>query len=249
MNFLRKSRRLEGKSALVSAAAQGIGRDIALRLADEGATVLAVDLNADKLAELKGVGIETLASDASDAAAVANAIAGREFDILVNAVGWVHHGNIAATDYASWQRSFLINVDSAYHAIRAVLPGMLNRRMGSVITIASAASSVGGFPNRVAYGASKAALIGMFKALASDHVKDGVRFNAICPGTVDSPSLNERINAADDPAAARAAFIARQPMGRLGTSNEIAALAAYLAADESAFMTGSVLVIDGGATV
>jgi 2-keto-3-deoxy-L-fuconate dehydrogenase len=200
------------------------------------------------LRDLKGQGIDLRVFDGSDESAVRSAIAGMPFDVLVNCVGWVHHGTIGNTSYEEWQRAFRINVDSAFHTVRAVLPGMLERRAGSVVTIASAASSVGGFPNRVAYGASKAALIGMTKALAADHVKDGVRFNAICPGTVDSPSLNERINAADDPAAARVSFIARQPMGRLGRTEEIAALAAYLAADESAFMTGSILVIDGGAT-
>ena len=242
------SRRLAGKRAVVTAAAQGIGRAIAERLAAEGAEVLAVDINAERLQDLNSGPIRTAAFDASNEAATRAVLAGEPFDILLNCVGWVHHGTIAETGYDDWQKSFRINVDSAFHAVRAVLPGMLERGAGSIVTIASAASSVGGFPNRVAYGASKAALIGMTKALAVDHVKAGVRFNAICPGTVESPSLNDRINAAADPVAAKAAFIARQPMGRLGTAAEIAALAAYLAADESAFMTGSVLVLDGGAT-
>ena len=211
------STRLAGKTALVTAAAQGIGRAIAERLAAEGAAVLATDINGDRLSELHGGPIRTAVFDASDERAVVAAIGDQPFDILANCVGWVHHGTIAETSYEEWQRAFRINVDSAFHAIRTVLPGMLERGSGSVVTIASAASSVGGFPNRVAYGATKAALIGMTKALAADHVKAGVRFNAICPGTVDSPSLGERIAAFADPVAARAAFIARQPMGRLGS--------------------------------
>lgn len=240
--------RLAGKRAVVTAAAQGIGHAIALRLAAEGAEVLALDLNGDRLAQLKRPGISTATVDATDEAAVAAVLKDHPADILAHCVGWVHHGNLASTSYANWQRSFRINTDSAFHVMSNLLPGMLERRSGSVVVIASAASSVGGFPNRVAYGASKAALIGMTKAMAADHLKDGVRFNAICPGTVQSPSLDERINANADPVAARAAFIARQPMGRLGQPEEVAALAAYLAADESAFMTGSVLVLDGGAT-
>ncbi|WIY53247.1 SDR family oxidoreductase [Devosia sp. YIM 151766] len=249
MNPVIVSGRLKGKRALVTAGAQGIGRAIAERLAAEGAEVLATDLNAAALQNLTGDAIRTAAVDGTDAQALQLALGDKQFDILVNCIGWVHHGTLAETDYQQWRRSFQVNVDSAYHAISAVLPGMLERGQGSVITIASAASSVGGFPNRVAYGASKAALIGLTKALAADHVGQGVRFNAICPGTIDTPSLGERINATPDPAATRKAFIARQPMGRLGVASEIAALAAYLAADESAFMTGSSLVIDGGATV
>jgi 2-keto-3-deoxy-L-fuconate dehydrogenase len=241
-------RRLVGKRAVVTAAAQGIGRAIALRLAAEGAEVLALDLNAAKLSELTAPGISTRVADATDPAAVAASLGDYPADILAHCVGWVHHGNLAATSYADWQRSFRINADSAYLVLSSLLPGMLARRAGSVVIIASAASSVSGFPNRVAYAASKAALIGMTKALAADHVRDGVRFNAICPGTIQSPSLDQRINAFADPVAARAAFVARQPMGRLGQPDEVAALAAYLAADESVFMTGSVVILDGGAT-
>jgi len=241
--------RLSGKRAVVTAAAQGIGRAIAERLAEEGALVLALDINAKALATLAGPGIVTAVTDCTDPAILAAVIGERDIDILVTCVGWVFHGNVLDTDPASWEKAFRINVDSTYHAVRAALPGMLARRAGSVVVISSAASSVGGFPNRVAYGATKAALIGMVKAMAADHVRDGVRFNAICPGTVNSPSLNDRINAAADPDAARAAFIARQPMGRLGEAHEIASLAAFLASDESVYMTGSVVVMDGGATL
>jgi 2-keto-3-deoxy-L-fuconate dehydrogenase len=243
------SPRLNGKRAVVTAAAQGIGQSIALRFAAEGADVLAIDLNADRLRQIEGPTIRTLALDATDEVAVTAALADHPCDIIAHCVGWVHQGNLAATSYADWQRSFRINTNSAFLVIANLLPGMLQRRSGSVMVIASAASSIAGFPNRVAYGASKAALVGMTKALAADHVADGVRFNAICPGTVQSPSLDERIDSAADPVAARAAFIARQPMGRLGQTEEIAALAAYLAADESAFMTGTALVLDGGATI
>ena len=241
--------RLAGKTAYVSAAAQGIGAAIAQRLAAEGARVLASDINGAQLATIGGDGIETVTLDACNGEAVAAAIgAFGPLDILVNCVGWVHHGTIVDCAPKDWSRSFALNVDTAYFAIHAALPAMLERRAGSIINIASAASSIKGFPNRAAYGASKAALIGLTKAVAVDSAGHGVRCNAICPGTVDSPSLGERIAALPDPVAARAAFIARQPMGRFGTPEEIAALAAYLGADESAFMTGATLLLDGGAT-
>jgi len=240
-------RRLVGKKAIVTAAAQGIGRAIALRLAEEGALVTACDINDAKLSELSHPAISKQVFDASDETAI-----NRHFsevgpvDILVNCVGWVFHGTVLETDAANWHRSFQINVDSAFFAIKAVLPGMITKGGGSIITIASAASSVKGFPNRAAYGATKAALIGLNKAVAADHVGHNIRCNAICPGTVESPSLGDRINAFADPIAARAAFIARQPMGRLGSPDEIAALAAYMASDESGYMTGSSVIIDGG---
>ncbi|WP_375449674.1 SDR family oxidoreductase [uncultured Devosia sp.] len=243
------SDRLAGKIAYVSAAAQGIGAAIAQRLAAEGARVLASDINGAQLAGLTGKRIETVTLDARDGDAVASAIgAFGPLDILVNCVGWVHHGTVLDCSPQDWSRSFALNVDTAYFAIRVALPAMLERRAGSIVNIASAASSIKGFANRAAYGASKAALIGLTKAIAVDCASAGVRCNAICPGTVDSPSLGERIAAMPDPVAARAAFIARQPMGRFGTPEEIAALAAYLGADESAFMTGATLLLDGGAT-
>jgi len=241
-------RRLVGKKAIVTAAAQGIGNAIALRLAQEGAEVIACDINAEKLKKIQHPGITVSAFDASDEAAANQALAtAGPVDILVNCVGGVFHGTILETDYADWTLSFKINVDSAYFAIRSVLPGMLAVGKGSIVNMSSAASSVKGFPNRVAYGATKAAIIGLTKAIAVDHVGAGIRCNAICPGTVASPSLDERINAFADPVAARAAFIARQPMGRLGTPEEIASLAAYMASDESSYMTGAIVNIDGGA--
>ncbi|MCW5706885.1 SDR family oxidoreductase [Shinella sp.] len=243
------SRRLVGKTAFVTAAAQGIGRAIAERLAQEGASVIAGDLNAAKLEELQELGIKTQAFDASDGAAVADVLGShRNLDVLVNCVGWVHHGTILDADEQAWNRSFKLNIDPMYHAIRAALPDMLAAGRGSIVNISSAASSIKGFPNRAAYGTTKAAVIGLTKAVAADYVGQGVRCNAICPGTIASPSLEDRINAFDDPVAARAAFISRQPMGRLGTPAEVAALAAYLASDESQFMTGSVVLLDGGAT-
>jgi 2-keto-3-deoxy-L-fuconate dehydrogenase len=242
-------RRLVGKRAVVTAAAQGIGRAIAERFASEGAEVIACDLNRERLDELADRGMRTHVFDASDPEALAAELGGYgHVDVLVNGVGWVHHGNMLDTGPEDWARSFRLNVDPMYHAIRLFLPPMLEARKGSIINIASAASSIKGFPNRLAYGASKAAVIGLTKAVATDHAASGVRCNAICPGTVDSPSLAERINRFPDPVAARAAFIARQPMGRLGTAEEIAAMAAYLAADESAFTTGAVLLVDGGTT-
>ena len=240
-------RRLVGKKAIVTAAAQGIGRAIALRLADEGAEVIACDINYAKLGEISHPQITKRVFDASDEVAVNQHFQQTgPVDILVNCVGWVFHGTVLETDAANWHKSFKINVDSTFFAIKSVLPGMIAKGGGSIITIASAASSVKGFPNRAAYGATKAALIGLTKAVAADHVGQNIRCNAICPGTVESPSLGDRINAFADPVAARAAFIARQPMGRLGTPDEIAALAAYMASDESAYMTGSSVIIDGG---
>ena len=243
---------LKGKRALVTGAAQGIGRASALALAEEGAVVLATDTNRAKLAELPHVGgaMSTASLDVTDSDAIA-ALADRDgdVDVLVNVAGFVHHGSILECAEMDWDFSFDLNVKSMYRMIRAFLPGMLAAGSGSIINIASVASSMRGLPNRCAYGASKAAVIGLTKSVAADTVDKGVRCNAICPGTVQSPSLDQRIAAFDDPKEARKAFIARQPMGRLGTAEEIAAAVVYLASDAAAFTTGSTLVIDGGLTL
>jgi 2-keto-3-deoxy-L-fuconate dehydrogenase len=239
--------RLAGKRALVIAAAQGIGRAIAERFVQEGAEVIACDINAERLADLKALVASTRVFDASDPVALAAAIAGQsDIEVLVNCAGIVQHNTILDTSPEEWTRAFHVNIDPMYHAIRLVLPAMLRSGRGSIINIASVAGSIKGFPHRCSYGASKAAVIGLTKSVAADYARAGVRCNAIAPGTVDSPSLQGRIDSAPDPVAARAAFIARQAMGRLGRPEEIAAVAAYLAADESAFTTGSVIIVDGG---
>jgi 2-keto-3-deoxy-L-fuconate dehydrogenase len=245
------SLRLKGKTAFVTAAAQGIGRATALAFAAEGAQVYATDLNAAKLAELTGPGIHTLALDVRDTAAVM-AAAGQvgPIDILFNCAGFVHQGSVLDATEAEWDFAFDLNVKSMMRTSQAFLPGMLAKGGGSVINMASVASSVKGIANRFIYGASKAAVVGLTKSIAADFATRGVRCNCICPGTVQSPSLDERIAAnaaaAGSLEAARAAFIARQPMGRLGRPDEIAAMAVYLASDDSVFITGQALVIDGG---
>jgi 2-dehydro-3-deoxy-L-fuconate 4-dehydrogenase len=243
--------RLAGKTALVTAAAQGIGRATALAFAREGASVVATDINMTLLVELGAEeNIATRHLDVTDPDEIAEVAAEvQQLDVLFNCAGYVHHGTILECDERAWALSVELNVTSMYRLIRALLPGMLDRGGGSIVNVASVASSVKGVPVRCAYGASKAAVIGLTKSVAIDFVGRGIRCNAICPGTVQSPSLDDRIRAADDPEEARRAFIARQPMGRLGTPEEIAALAVYLASDESAYMTGSVLVIDGGLSV
>jgi 2-dehydro-3-deoxy-L-fuconate 4-dehydrogenase len=240
--------RLEGKRALVTAAAQGIGRAIALAMARAGAKVVATDVNTTLLVELEAeAGVITNALDVTDPAAVSRlAEAQPAFDVLVNVAGFVHHGSILDCDEKDYDFSMNLNVKSMYRVIRAFLPAMLEAGGGSIVNLASVASSLKGLPNRFIYGTSKAAVIGLTKSVAADFVGRGIRCNAIAPGTVETPSLEERIAAFDDPEAARKAFIARQPMGRLGTAEEIAALAVYLAADESAYTTGQVFVVDGG---
>lgn len=243
--------RLAGKSALVTGAAQGIGRATVELFALEGARVFATDINTEKLAEL--IGNEAVAThrlDVTALAEVANVIADiGPVDILISCTGFVHDGSILECDEDDFDFSMNLNVRAAYRVIRAVLPGMLNKGGGSIVNIASVVSSIKGAANRFIYGTSKAGLIGLTKSVAADFIGKGVRCNAICPGTVHSPSLDDRINAFDDPDAARKAFIARQPMGRLGTTDEIAALCVYLASDESAFVTGSEFIIDGGMTL
>jgi 2-keto-3-deoxy-L-fuconate dehydrogenase len=240
--------RLAGKRALVTAAGQGIGRAVAARLAEEGAAVLATDIDA---AKLSGLPCEAARLDVTDAGEVARAVQAARPDILFNGAGFVHHGTVLEATEDEWEAAMELNVRSMFRTIRAALPGMLDRGGGSIVNMASAASSVIGAPARCVYGTSKAAVIGLTKSVAKDFVGRGIRCNAICPGTVQSPSLDARIEAMGaqmegGAAAARAAFVARQPMGRLGEAGEIAALGAYLASDESAFMTGQAVVIDGG---
>jgi len=239
-------RRLEGKRAFVTAAAQGIGRAIALRFATEGAHVTAVDIDANKLSTLSDEGIETAGVDVTDSEALAQVLRNGHYDAVVNCVGWVHHGTILQCEPAEWRRTFQLNVDSVYEIARLVLPSMIAARRGSIVNIASLAGQRGA-ANRAAYSASKAAVVGLTKSISADFASSGIRCNAICPAMVDTPSLEERIEATPDPSATRALFVSRHPVGRLGSPEEVAALAAYLAADESAFMTGATLVLDGGA--
>lgn len=242
--------RLAGKTALITAAGQGIGRATVEAFLQEGARVIATDIDDAALATLPVC--ETHRLDVLDAAAIDNiAVATGPVDILFNCAGYVAHGSILDCDEASWDLSFNLNARAMYRLMRAFLPGMVAQGGGSIINMASAASSIKGVPNRFVYGASKAAVIGMTKSVAADFVAKGVRCNAICPGTVESPSLRQRIetqarDSGQSIAAVEAAFVARQPMGRVGNASEIAALAVYLAADESAFTTGAVHIIDGG---
>jgi 2-keto-3-deoxy-L-fuconate dehydrogenase len=243
--------RLLGKRVLITAAAQGIGRATALAMAREGAQVLATDVNATLLLDLEAEeGLTTASLDVTNASQIARlAEAQGARDVLVNVAGFVHHGSILECEEKDYDFSMNLNVRSMYRMIQAFLPAMLEHGGGSIINIASVASSIKGLPNRFIYGTSKAAVIGLTKSVAADYVRRGVRCNAIAPGTIQSPSLDERIGAFADPEAARREFIARQPMGRLGTAEEIAALAVYLAGDESAYTTGQVFVVDGGITI
>lgn len=250
--------RLKGKTALVTAAGQGIGRASALRFAREGANVLATDINAEALDALRtegGAQLHTRVLDVTDAGAIqalaAEYSGAQAFDVLFNCAGYVHAGSIADCSERDWAFAWELNVTSMYRLIRALLPAMLAKGGGSIINMSSAASSVKGVPNRFVYSTTKAAVIGLTKAVAADYVGRGIRCNAIAPGTVESPSLEQRIaaQAAEQGVpveTVRAAFVARQPMGRVGHADEIALLATYLASDESAFTTGTVQLIDGG---
>lgn len=244
--------RLSGKRALVTAAGAGIGRASALMMAREGARVLATDLDEAALASLAeeaGEALEARRLDVLDRDAVA-ALADDplEPDVLLNCAGIVAAGTLLDCDEAQWERSVALNMTAMFRVCRAVVPGMIARGGGSVINVASVAGGIVGVPNRFAYGATKAGVIGLTKGLAADHVGQGIRCNAIAPGTVESPSLRDRMRATGDEEAARRMFTARQPMGRLGRPEEIAALVVYLASDESAFTTGHVHVVDGGMT-
>jgi 2-keto-3-deoxy-L-fuconate dehydrogenase len=247
------SKRLSGKIALITAAAQGIGRASVLRFASEGAKVWATDINQNALdlllkenSELAPL-ITTSILDVRNTKAV-HAFADKvgTIDILFNCAGYVHQGDIFACSEEDWDFSFDVNVSSMYRTCRAFLPAMLAAGKGSIINMASVVSSVKGAPNRFVYGATKAAVIGLTKAIAADYVAKGIRCNALCPGTIETPSLGERIKAQGDEAKARAAFISRQPLGRLGRPDEIAELVLYLASDESSFTTGQAHIIDGG---
>jgi len=241
--------RLAGKRALITAAASGIGRETALTFAREGAHVLATDVSAENLTSLKAEAprLETAILDVTSAAAIGDLFAQRSFDVVFNCAGWVHQGSIEDCDEAAWTRSFQINVDSMYRICRAVIPQMLEGGGGSIVNMSSVASSVKGAPNRFAYGATKAAVIGLTKSIAADYAARRIRCNAVCPGTVHTPSLEDRVAALGGAAAeVWKGFTGRQPMGRLGTPAEIAALVLYLASDESAFTTGGAFVIDGG---
>lgn len=245
------SGRLTGKTAFITAAGQGMGKAAALAFAAEGAKVWATDVNPGPLQSLEGAaGISVRQLDATDERAIA-ALAAEigAVDVLLNCAGYVHHGSILDCAPTDWDFSMNVNVRSMYLVTRAFLPGMLAQKRGSIINMASIASSLRGLPNRCVYGTSKAAVIGLTKSIAADYVKQGIRCNAVCPGTIDTPSLAERINALPDPAQARKDFVARQPMGRLGTVEDMVPLFVYLASDESAFATGTTFSIDGGMTI
>lgn len=240
--------RLDGKVAFCTASAQGIGRATVEAFAREGAKVVATDINMEKLKELEGVkGIEIRKLDVTNTDEV-NALAAEigAVDILFNCAGFVANGSILDSDEKTYDLSFDINVKSMYRTMRAFLPKMIEKKKGSVINMSSIVSSYKGAPNRAVYGASKAAVIGLTKCTAADFIKSGIRFNCICPGTIDSPSLRDRMKAMGDLDKAMATFLARQPTGRLGTTDEVASLAVFLASDESSFITGTEFKVDGG---
>ncbi len=236
--------RLQGKRVFVTAAGQGIGRASTQAFIAEGAEVTAADINGDLLATLEGCETRTL--DVTRKTDVTDAIGTARPDVLFNCAGFVHHGSILDASEEEWDFAFNLNVRAMFHTMQATLPGMIERGQGSIINMSSACSSIIGAPNRFIYGTTKAAVIGMTKSVAREYITQGIRCNAICPGTVDSPSLHDRLRATGDYDQAMKDFVARQPMGRIADAGEIAALAIYLASDESAFTTGQAHVIDGG---
>ena len=248
------SNRLQGKVALVTAAGQGIGRAIAEAFSNEGGKVVATDVAEDKVRGLKAakrIKLDVRAQENVDAVAKTVASEFGALDILVNCAGYVHNGSILECGDRDWDFSFDLNVKSMHRTIKAFLPGMLEKKSGSIVNISSAVSSIRGVPNRYAYGATKAAVIGLTKAIAADFIKQGIRCNAICPGTIESPSLEERIATLSKQTGrsiqdVRQSFIDRQPMGRLGTAQEVAALAVFLASDEASYITGQPHLVDGG---
>ena len=247
------SGRLLGKVALVTAAGQGIGRAIAEKFTDEGAKVIATDLDPNKLEGLRAKLRKLDARSQDDIDALGRDV-GREFgplDILVNCAGYVHHGTVLDCSDKDWEFSFDLNVKSMHRTIKTFLPAMLEKKAGSIVNIASTASSIRGIPNRYVYGATKAAVIGLTKAVAADFIKQGIRCNAICPGTIKSPSLEERITEQSrqtgrSPDLVRQDFVGRQPMGRLGRPEEVAWLALFLGSDEASYITGHAYLVDGG---
>ncbi|WP_219214171.1 SDR family oxidoreductase [Variovorax boronicumulans] len=243
--------RLKNKIAVVTAAGQGIGKAAALAMAREGAQVWATDVNADLLAGVADVpNVKTAALDVLDKAAITRFFSGLGcVDVLFNCAGCVHGGTLLEATDRDWQFAYDLNVRSQFWTIQAALPSMLAARSGSIINMASVAGSSKGLPNRFIYGTTKAAVVGLTKAVAADFVKEGIRCNSISPGTVDTPSLQERINSQEDPEAARRMFVARQPMGRLAQAHEIAPVVVFLASDEAAFVTGQNYAIDGGMTI
>jgi len=243
--------RLAAKTAFITAAGQGMGRAAALAFAREGAKVWASDLNASTVGELEGQhGIRTRVLDVTDEESIKKISQEvGDIDILFNCAGIVHNGSILDATVKDWDQAFAVNVKSMFLVSRAFIPGMLKKGRGSIINMASVASSLKGLPNRCVYGSSKAAVIGLTKSIAADYVRQGVRCNAICPGTVDTPSLQGRIDSYADPVQARKDFVARQPMGRLGTVDDIVGILVFLASDESLFATGNAYSIDGGMTI
>ncbi|MDA7577146.1 SDR family oxidoreductase [Candidatus Pelagibacter sp.] len=246
------SGRLDGKKIIVTAAGQGIGKATAIAFHNEGASVIATDLNDKTLADLNkeypNINVQTL--DSTNNAAILEFIKTLDkVDVLFNAVGFVHHGSILECEEKDWNFSFDVNVKSMYQMCKTILPLMVKQNSGSIINVSSCASSLKGFPNRFVYGTTKGAVIGLTKSIAADFVKQNIRCNSIAPGTVFSPSWQDRVNQSSDPVQAKKDFIARQPMGRLGTAEEIAAVAVYLAGDDATFTTGTTISVDGGISI